>query len=118
MQAILDQIADWLKGMLVDGIMNNLEGMFDAVNQQVSDVASQVGNTPQNFSPGVFSIIRNISESVIIPMAGLFLTFIACYELIQLIIEHNNLANPGPLRQGNRRQPLPGNPPGRSWTPS
>ena len=93
MQAILDQIADWLKGMLVDGIMNNLEGMFDAVNQQVSDVASQVGNTPQNFSPGVFSMIRNISESVIIPIAGLFLTFIACYELIQLIIEHNNLAN-------------------------
>ena len=93
MQAILDPIADWLKGMLVDGIMNNLEGMFDAVNQQVSDVASQVGNTPQNFSPGVFSMIRNISESVIIPIAGLFLTFIACYELIQLIIEHNNLAN-------------------------
>ena len=93
MQAILDQIADWLKGMLVDGIMNNLEGMFDAVNQQVSDVASQVGNTPQNFSPGVFSMIRNISESVIIPIAGLFLTFIAYYELIQLIIEHNNLAN-------------------------
>ena len=93
MQAILDQIAEWLKGMLVDGIMNNLEGMFDAVNQQVSDVASQVGNTPQNFSPGVFSMIRNISESVIIPIAGLFLTFIACYELIQLIIEHNNLAN-------------------------
>ena len=58
MQAILDQIADWLKGMLVDGIMNNLTGMFDAVNQQVSDVASQVGNTPQNFSPGVFSMIR------------------------------------------------------------
>ena len=93
MQAILDQIAEWLKGMLVDGIMNNLTGMFDAVNQQVSDVASQVGNTPQNFSPGVFSMIRNISESVIIPIAGLFLTFIACYELIQLIIEHNNLAN-------------------------
>ena len=93
MQAILDQIAAWPKGMLVDGIMNNLDGMFDVVNQQVSDVASQVGNTPQNFSSGVFSMIRNISESVIIPIAGLFLTFIACYELIQLIIEHNNLAN-------------------------
>ena len=93
MDAILQQIADWLKGMLVDGIMNNLSGLFDAVNQQVGDVASQVGMTPAGFSPGVFSMVRNISESVIVPIAGMILTFIACYELIQLIIDHNNLAN-------------------------
>ena len=93
MDAILQQIADWLKGMLVDGIMNNLSGVFDAVNRQVADVATQVGNTPANFSPGVFALVRGISETVIIPVAGMFLTFIACYELIQLIIEHNNLAN-------------------------
>ena len=93
MDTILNQIADWLKGMLVDGIMNNLTGMFDSVNQQVSDVATQVGMTPANFSPGIFGLVRNISESVIIPIAGLILTFIACYELIQLIIDHNNLAN-------------------------
>ena len=93
MDAILQQIADWLKGMLVDGIMNNLSGVFDAVNRQVADVATQVGNTPANFSPGVFALVRGISETVIIPIAGMFLTFIACYELIQLIIEHNNLAN-------------------------
>ncbi len=93
MGALLEQIAEWLKGMLVDGIMNNLSGMFDAVNQQVADVATQVGQTPANFSPGVFALVRGISESVIIPIAGMFLTFIACYELIQLIIEHNNLAN-------------------------
>ena len=73
--------------------MNNLSGMFDAVNRQVADVASQIGSTPASFSPGVFALVRNISESVIIPIAGMFLTFIACYELIQLIIEHNNLAN-------------------------
>lgn len=93
MDAILTQIADWLKGLLIDGIMSNLSGMFDSVNQQVSDVATQVGTTPANFSPGVFGLVRNVSESVIIPIAGLILTFIACYELIQLIIEHNNLAN-------------------------
>ena len=93
MGALLEQIAEWLKGMLVDGIMNNLSGMFDAVNRQVADVATQVGSTPASFSPGVFSLVQNISESVIIPIAGMFLTFIACYELIQLIIEHNNLAN-------------------------
>ena len=93
MEEILEKITEWLKGMLVEGTMHNLSGMFDAVNRQVTDVASQVGRTPASFSPGIFAMIRNISETVIIPIAGIFLTFIACYELIQLIIEHNNLAN-------------------------
>lgn len=93
MGMLFDRITEWLKGMLVDGVMNNLSGMFDAVNQQVADVAAQVGRTPASFSPGIYALVRNISESVIIPIAGMILTFIACYELIQLIIEHNNLAN-------------------------
>lgn len=93
MDSILEQITDWLKEMLVSGIMENLSGMFDSVNQQVGDIAVQVGMTPANFSPGVFAMIRNVSESVIIPIAGMILTFIACYELIQMIIDHNNLAN-------------------------
>ena len=93
MDTIFQAITDWLKEMLVSGIMDSLSGMFDAVNQQVADVASQVGTSPAGFSPGVFAMIRNVSESVIIPIAGLILTFIACYELIQLIIDHNNLAN-------------------------
>ncbi len=79
--------------MLVGGIMSSLTGIFDAVNQQVGDAAAQVGTTPASFSPGVFSLIRGVSESVIVPIAGIILTFIACYELIQLIIDHNNLAN-------------------------
>ena len=93
MDSIISAIQDWIKEMLVGGIMSNLSGMFDAVNQQVAEIAGDVGTTPANFSPGVYSMIRNISESVIIPIAGLILTFIACYELIQLIIDHNNLAN-------------------------
>ncbi len=93
MDTILTEIAEWLKEILIGGIVNNFTGMFDSVNQQVSDVATQVGTTPENFSPGVFSLVRNVSETVIIPVAGLILTFIACYELIQLIIDHNNLAN-------------------------
>lgn len=93
MQSILEQITEWLKGMLVSGIMGNLSGMFDSVNRQVGEIAGDVGTTPASFSPEVFSLIRNISESVIVPIAGLILTFIACYELIQMIIEHNNLAN-------------------------
>ncbi len=93
MDSIISAIQEWIKEMLVGGIMSNLSGMFDAVNQQVAEIAGDVGTTPANFSPGVYSMIRNISESVIIPIAGLILTFIACYELIQLIIDHNNLAN-------------------------
>ena len=93
MEGILEQITNWLKEMLVGGIMDNLSGMFDSVNQQVGEIAVEVGMTPEVFSPGVFSMIRNVSESVIIPIAGLILTFIACYELIQMIIDHNNLNN-------------------------
>ena len=93
MQSILEQITDWLKSMIISGIMGNLSGMFDSVNQQVGQIAGDVGTTPANFSPAVFSMIRNISESVILHIAGMVLTFIACYELIQMLIEHNNLAN-------------------------
>lgn len=93
MQSILEQITDWLKSMIISGIMGNLSGMFDSVNQQVGQIAGDVGTTPANFSPAVFTMIRNISESVILPIAGMVLTFIACYELIQMLIEHNNLAN-------------------------
>ena len=93
MESILQQIQDWLKEMLISGIMNNLSGLFDSVNDQVGDIATQVGTSPASFSPGVFSLIRNVSESVIVPIAGIILTFIVCYELIQLIIDHNNLAS-------------------------
>ena len=93
MNSLFDKITDWLKEMLVGGIMDNLSGLFDSVNDQVGEIAGNVGASPASFSPEMFSLIRNISESVIIPIAGLILTFIACYELIQLIIEHNNLAN-------------------------
>ena len=92
MQSILEQITDWLKSMIISGIMGNLSGMFDSVNQQVGQIAGDVGTTPANFSPAVFSMIRNISESVILPIAGMVLTFIACYELIEMITQHNNMA--------------------------
>lgn len=68
MDFIWESITEWLKEVLVGGIMDHLSGMFDAVNQQVGDVATQVGTSPANFSPGVFSMIRNVSESVIIPI--------------------------------------------------
>lgn len=93
MDSIIQQITDWLKEVFVAAIMGNLSGMFESVNDQVGEIATSVGRTPASFSPEVFAMVRNISESVIIPIAGLILTFIACYELIQMIIDHNNLAN-------------------------
>ena len=93
MDWLWDQITEQIKEWLVGGIMSNLTGLFDSVNNQVSSIAADVGMTPANFSPGVFALIRNISETVIMPIAGIVLTFIACYELIQLVIQYNNLAN-------------------------
>ena len=93
MSDILQQLTDWLKGLLISGIMNNLSGAFEAVNQQVGQIAVDVGKTPAQFLPGVYSLVRNLSESVILPVAGIIMTFIACYELIQMIISHNNMAN-------------------------
>jgi hypothetical protein len=93
LETILQKITDWLRGILTDGIMENLSGVFDAVNTQVGDVADQVGTSPQNFAPQVFSMIQSISQQVILPIAGIILTFVACYELLQMIMEHNNLAN-------------------------
>ena len=93
MDSILQSIEDWFRGLLVSGIMNNLTNTFDSVNNQVGQIATEVGQTPSNFSPAIFNMIRTLSENVIMPIAGLILTFIACYELIQLVISHNNLAN-------------------------
>ena len=93
MNNIIQQIIGWLKVLLVSGIMNNLSNAFDAVNQEVGQIATDVSQTPASFLPSVYSLIRNISENVILPVAGIILTFIACYELIQLVISHNNLAN-------------------------
>ena len=91
MQGILDKIAEWFKELLIDGITSNLSGMFDTVNEKVGEIAGQVGQTPSAFNGGVFSMIRNLSNNVILPIAGIILTFVMCYELIQIIIEKNNL---------------------------
>lgn len=91
MDFLTDWITDWLKGVLIDGIMGNLNGLFDNVNNHVGEIANQVGTTPGAWNPGVFSLIRQLSETVVLPIAGLILTFVMCYELIQMIIDRNNL---------------------------
>lgn len=91
MQSIIDSITEWLKELLIDGITGNLSGMFDAVNQRVGEIAGEVGKTPSAWNGGVFSMIQSLSETVIVPIAGIILTFVMCYELIQMVMDKNNL---------------------------
>ena len=93
MDSIIEAIEDWFRGLLVSGIMSNITNTFSALNNQVGEIATEVGMTPASFSPTIFNMIKNLAENVIMPIAGILLTFIACYELIQLVIGHNNLAN-------------------------
>ena len=85
-----NQLEDWLKQVLIDGITSNLSGMFDSTNQRIGEIAGNVGTTPQAWNGGVFAMIQNLSETVIIPIAGLILAFVMTLELIQLITEKNN----------------------------
>lgn len=91
MQSIIDSITEWLKELLISGITSNLSGMFDTVNSKVGEIAGEVGKTPSAWNSGVFSMIHSLSDNVIIPIAGIILTFVMCYELIQMVIEKNNL---------------------------
>ena len=91
MGGILDKLDEWLRGLLTEGIIGNLSGMFNTVNTKVGEIAGEVGQTPLSWNSGVYSMIRNISETVIVPIAGVILTFVMCYELIQLVTEKNNM---------------------------
>ena len=88
---IFDAIQEWFQELLIDGIISNLTGMFDTLNTKVGEIAGEVGMTPSAWNSGIFNMVRNLSETVIVPIASIVLTFVMCYELIQLIIEKNNL---------------------------
>ena len=91
MGILTDWITEWLRGLLIDGIMGNLEGLFTNLNNRVGEIAVEVGTSPATWNAGVFSLIRQLSETVVLPIAGIVLTFIMCYELIQMLIDRNNL---------------------------
>lgn len=91
MGMIMDSIAEWLKEILVGGIVSNLSGMFDSVNGQVSDIAAQVGATPQAWNRTIYNMIRSLSDNVIIPIAGVILAFVMTLELIQMVADKNNM---------------------------
>lgn len=91
MNFIWDSITDWLKEVLVSGIVSNLSGMFDSTNEQIGEIAGQVGLTPQAWNSGIFNMIQNLSNNVILPLAGAILAIVMTLELIQLITDRNNL---------------------------
>ena len=91
MDFLWDKITEWLKEMLIGGIVSNLSGMFDATNQKVAEISGQVGLSPQAWNGSIFSMIQNLSETVIVPIAGAILAFVMTLELIQLITDKNNL---------------------------
>ena len=88
---ILDMIKEWFKELLIDGITSNLTGMFDTVNTKVAEIAGDVGMMPSAWNGSIFNMIKSLSETVILPIAGIILTFVMCYELIQIVVEKNNL---------------------------
>ena len=88
---MIDAITDWLKELLIGGILSNLSGLFDNVNARVGDITTQVGLTPQAWNSGIFNMVRNLSNTVILPVAGVILTIVMTLELIQMLTERNNL---------------------------
>ncbi len=84
-------INDWLRDVLVSGILSNLSGMFDGVNEKIGDIAGQVGATPQAWNSSIFNMVHSLSETVILPIAGVMLAFIMTLELIQMVTERNSL---------------------------
>lgn len=93
MDFIWNKITEWLKEIMIGGIMGNLQGLFDNVNQQVSGIAGQVGTTPQAWNSGVYSMIRSLSDNIILPIAGVILAIVMTLELLQLVLEKNNMQN-------------------------
>ena len=91
MDVLWSSFTDWIKEALIGGIMGNFQSLFDEVNMKVGEIATQVGQTPGDYNPGVFSMIRTLSNNVIVPIAGMILTAVLCYELIHMVIERNNM---------------------------
>lgn len=88
---IINSIKEWFREILTEGILSNLSGLFDSVNTEVGEIAAELGTTPAGWNAGIFNMIRSLSENVIVPIAGVIITFVMCYELIQMVIDKNNL---------------------------
>ena len=91
MEFLWNKLTEWLKEMLVGGVMSNLTGLFDSINDQVSEIAGTVGKTPQGWNSSVFSMVQSLSNNVVVPIAGVLLAIVMAMELIQMVIDRNNM---------------------------
>ena len=91
MESIFEAINEWLKELLIGAINGNLSNMFGDVNEKVGTIAAQAGQTPQGWNGGGFSLIQNLSQTVILPIAGLVITYVLCVELISMVTDKNSL---------------------------
>lgn len=91
MFGIFDKITEFFKDLLIGGIQTNLEAMFIDINDQVGAIATDIGQTPMDWNSEVFSFIKSINDSVIIPIAGLIITAVLCIELINVVMQRNNM---------------------------
>ena len=91
MNTIVDKITELIKEMLQGWVMSNLEGMFTDVNDKVSTIAGEVSQTPSAWNASIFNMIKTLSDNVIIPIAGIIITYVLCYELITMVIDKNNM---------------------------
>lgn len=91
MDLLLNTLTEWLKELLAGAIASNLTGMVDSVNTKVGDIAVQVGQTPQGWNSGIFSMIQNLSNNVILPIAGIILALVMTMEFIRIIMDKNNM---------------------------
>ena len=88
---IFEAIEEWMRELLTGMIQSNLSTMFTDVNEKTGEIAAQVGQTPQGWNSSIFGMIQGLSESVIVPIAGMIITFVLCYELISMLTERNNM---------------------------
>lgn len=91
MFGIIDAIEEWIRDLLISMITSNLTTLFDDVNTKVGTIATEVGRTPQQWNGGIFNMVRSLSENVMVPIAGIIITFVLCYELITAITDKNNM---------------------------
>ena len=84
---IFEAIEEWMRELLTGMVTSNLTTMFTDVNEKTGEIAAQVGQTPQGWNGSIFSLIQNLSNSVIVPIAGVIITFVLCYELITMLTE-------------------------------
>lgn len=91
MEFLWNKLTEWLREMLVGGIMSNLTGLFDSINEQVAEIAGTVGTTPQGWNGGVFNMVQSLSQTVVVPIAGILLAIVMTMELVQMIVDRNNM---------------------------